>query len=413
MESERRGEALLLAMAALSIFNASAGVRKGGSGRVGWALAEAKRGPEQQQRRLRETGQRRTMTLEQLLKDGARAMAETRYEDAVEIYSEACQMANLEQGKDDPDLMYLYGKALFENAVQSSDVLGGVGKEKERKEKVEKENEEKEEEEKEGEAKKCGGDGQFQFNERLAEEEEEEEKEEKEEKANSDSDEEVEAPAEGDGEAEQGDFEIAWEILDLTRILYGEQLDEMAAVPEPYEAHAAEGQDFVTKFARLADVYMLMGDISLETENFPQAAEDYEKGNRMLEKAFAETSGRRHEALFKLSLAHEFGGSDESLQRAVSCMETVLAMVEHREKKEAAGSDGIVEEVRSRLADLRTLQQQRAAEKEQLVALFKGVTGAVAGATGGRGDNAPAVRDLTGLVKSRKKKKPSGRVCKR
>lgn len=356
------------------------------------------------------------MTLEQLLKDGARAMGETRYEDAVEIYSEACQMANLEQGKDDPDLMFLYGKALFENAVQSSDVLGGVGKGKE--EEGEK-GEVKGEGEGEGETAKSGGDGQFQFSSRLAEEEGEEEEEEEEEAAqkaasDSDSDEEVEAPADGD-EPEQGDFEIAWEILDLTRILYEEQLAGVAPVAEPYEAHAADNPDFVARYGRLSDVYMLMGDISLETENFPQAAEDYEKANGMLERAFAACSGRRHEALFKLSLAHEFVGSDESVQRAVSCMEALLALVEQRDGAGgAAGADGasLVHEVRSRLADLRTLQQQRAAEKDQLVALLKGVTAAATAAATDAAHPGP-VTDLTGLVKSRKKKSKPGRVGKR
>ncbi|KAG0675452.1 hypothetical protein C6P42_001750 [Pichia californica] len=48
------------------------------------------------------------MSLEKLLQDGAEAMAANRFEDAVGIYSEACQMSNLENGKDDPDLMFLY-----------------------------------------------------------------------------------------------------------------------------------------------------------------------------------------------------------------------------------------------------------------------------------------------------------------
>lgn len=369
------------------------------------------------------------MTIEELLKDGARAMAENRYEDAVEIYSEACQMTNLEKGKDDPNLMFLYGKALFENAVQSSDVLGGVGKEKSEKgpttaaAAVEDEKEEEEEGQSKGKSGTKERDGQFQFNERLAEEEEEEEEEEEgeeeegekdtEEKANSDSDEEVEAPKEGedgedDREAEQSDFEIAWEILDLTRILYGEQLADMTPVAEPYHAHAENGKDFVTTFTRLSDVYMLMGDISLETENFPQAAEDYEKAYKMLEKAFDETSGRRHEALFKLSLAYEFVGSDESVQKAITCMRDLLAMVEKKKDE-----DDIAEEVKGRLSDLQALQKQRAAEKEQLLGLLKGVT--AAGGSGAGAASSTNVRDLTGLVKSRKKnrKQPSsGRVSK-
>lgn len=361
------------------------------------------------------------MSLERLLKQGARAMADARYEDAVEIYSEACQMANLESGKDDPDLMYLYGKALFENAVQSSDVLGAAGANSKAQKKQNGagngdgvDNEKKNEESK---------DGQFHFNEALAEDEEEEEDEdedaseegedndEKQQKQDDSSDEEVEAPeGEEEEEPEQSDFEIAWEILDLTRLLYNEQLGQLSTVPTPYIEHIDEGREFVNKYTRLSDVYMLMGDISLENENFIQAIEDYEKGNEMLLKIFPPSSGRRHEAMFKLSLAYEFIGDDEGLSKAIKSMEDVLNMLSTKSDSDKQKDGDILEEVESRLNDLKTLQRQRAAEKQQIMGLLKGVTGSVN--SGDKGNNGGSqVRDLSGLVK-RKKVKKEGRVNK-
>lgn len=338
------------------------------------------------------------MSLEKLLQDGAEAMAANRFEDAVGIYSEACQMSNLENGKDDPDLMFLYGKALFENAVQSSDVLGNVEKKKEREEKRDTDTKDKDEE-----------DVQFQFNDKLAEEEDEEEKEEEEEELpankiadeSDSSDEEVEAPNE---EAEQSDFEIAWEILDLTRILYDEEINNTKInIKEPYNDNInEENKEFINKYSRLCDVYMLMGDISLENENFIQSIEDYEKGNKMLLKLFNLNNGRLHEAKFKLSLSYEFLGDEVGLNKSIECMKELLDMIENREEDK-----GLVEEVKSRLYDLQVLQRERNKEKAQLVGLLKGVSSG----SGSGSVDAVVARDLSGLVKKRKKNS-SGRVSK-
>ena len=350
----------------------------------------------------------------QLLAEGAAAMASKNYEDAVEIYSEACQVANLESedGRDDPDLMYLYGRALFENAVASSDVIGmadskttakdgGKGKGKEAGEKGDNEEE--------------GKDAQFQFTENVAVEEEEEEEEgEKDEAAQAgeeeeeSSDEEVEAPADGEVEAEQSDFEIAWEILDLTRLLYTESLDSMgtaAVPPEPFDEHRSESEGdtfevYTARFVKLADVYMLMGDISLETENFPQGVKDYGEALSLLRRAFPSTSGRIRECLFKLSLAQEFVGDDECLNAAVECMDEVVMMVDKKVDPE------LYVDVVTRLADLKNVRKERAKEKEQLGGLFKDVAATLqeAGTTSGeKRKDAPVANDLNGLVKRRKK----------
>jgi HAT1-interacting factor 1 len=353
----------------------------------------------------------------QLLAEGAAAMASKNYEDAVEIYSEACQVANLESenGRDDPDLMYLYGRALFENAVASSDVIGmaesktnvkddGKGNGKEAGEKGDKEEE--------------GKDAQFQFTENVAVEEEEEEEEEEEgekdeaaqagEEEEESSDEEVEAPADGEVEAEQSDFEIAWEILDLTRLLYTESLDSMgttAVPPEPFDEHRSEGDGdtfevYTARFVKLADVYMLMGDISLETENFPQGVKDYGEALSLLRRAFPSTSGRIRECLFKLSLAQEFVGDDECLNAAVECMDEVVMMIDKKVDPE------LYVDVVTRLADLKNVRKERAKEKEQLRGLFKDVAATLqeAGTTSGeKRKDAPVANDHNGLVKRRKK----------
>ncbi|KAH3681421.1 hypothetical protein WICPIJ_007616, partial [Wickerhamomyces pijperi] len=96
-------------------------------------------------------------------------------------------------GKDDPDLLFLYAKSLFENAVSNSGVLGGQINKEEKPEEAE------------------DPSGMFQFNEQLAENEEEEEEQEEEQEEEEEEDDEKEQE-EDEGE-EQTDFEVTWEIL--------------------------------------------------------------------------------------------------------------------------------------------------------------------------------------------------------
>ncbi|GME86449.1 unnamed protein product [[Candida] boidinii] len=115
----------------------------------------------------------------QLLQDGARAYAEKKYDLAADKYSDACERVNLSTGEDDPDLLFLYGKVLFQNGVSNSTVLGDSGDVGNSETDVDELDESKDS--KDGASKK---DGLFQFSENapLAEEEDDEEEKEEEEK---------------------------------------------------------------------------------------------------------------------------------------------------------------------------------------------------------------------------------------
>lgn len=314
------------------------------------------------------------MSLQELLDDGARAMGEQRYDDAVNIYSEACQVANLETGKDDPDLMFLYAKALFENGVVSNDVLGsGVRGEQKEEDEV---NEQEEE----------GNDG-FQFTENVALEEEEEEEEEddepeqeekkdeeKEEYDDDDEHEEVEEQDEEKQEAVQSDFEIAWDILELTRVLY----------EEAYEKEKSRELG-----GKVVDVYLLQGDISLETEQFDQAVADLERGVQLAEEVFGLDSGRTHEALFKLGLGREVVGDLEGAQRELNKLVGILA-----------SDSPLRAEVAGRAHDLAQAVAGRAQEKALLRGLLLGDSHEFAQESAKR----PPPTDLNAMVKRKKKK---------
>lgn len=356
------------------------------------------------------------------LEQGACFMAAKKFEKAVEKYSEACELMNLECGEDDPDLLYLYGWALFKNAVKNSDVLGqGAAKEKleETKEEVEKNGEDSESEKEELE-----GGGMMQFNEQLAEDDTNEPSKDDEDEVNEEevvktdeSKQTADKPADSEeGEAEQSDFEIAWDILDLTRTLLEKKISglkeqEKCKLEVPYLKTEKEdelvGKPALVKMEKkLSDVYSLLGDISLETENFNQAATDLKSMIQLREKLYPKASKTLTEAYYRESLALEFIDPSE----AIKSMKRALESMKERSKKGEKLDHDIVQEMKQRLYDLEKGDKKIKAEKDRIM---KGILGEL-NPPSKKTDpakivNVPIKRkeksqihDLTSLVKKRK-----------
>ena len=418
-----------------------------------------------------------SVSLETLLRLGAEAMAHKEYANAVELYSEACQVSNLDTSKDDPDLMFLYAKALFANGVATNDVFGskagegsGVGAEEGARsggtvedgcggENLEQEVEEESsgfqfndsvaiEEEDEGEEEGDEDEKENEESKKLKEESKklkEESKKLKEEsnkgtketvkeEASMDcrdaptgddetgeggeedssgeeesSGEEVEGSngkdqgkevAQG-GEEEVSDFEIAWDILELTRVLYEKRMEELNGRAEGDETVAEEKKKVQE---RLADVHLLMGDIGLETENFTQAVEDFGNAVKVIMETHGPKGGMYREAQFKLSLAYEFVGDEESIEGAVDAIEKVLQALD----RESCVDIELRKDVEERMKELREMQAQRREEKAMLKQVLFGVTTSGHGGgdeCNGRDGKRIAANDLTGLVKRKRKEK--------
>lgn len=81
----------------------------------------------------------------------------------------------------------------------------------------------------------------------------------------------------GDPDAEQDaknmadDLEVAWEMLEVARVIYSRYPDELAVEKE------------------LARVYMRLGDLGMESDVFEQAKSDYEKSLMLRQKILRET----------------------------------------------------------------------------------------------------------------------------
>ncbi|KAI8058496.1 hypothetical protein BDF22DRAFT_666173 [Syncephalis plumigaleata] len=195
---------------------------------------------------------------DQAIKRGNRAFALRQYEEAVQAYGEASQLLGEKFGQDAPecaDVLVLYGRALLHNAVEQSGVLGNDGNAMAS----------NAENDADDSAMAPALEKLLQF---MGEPEDVEDVEEGGEGEADDNDAEGEANEDEEDEPTD-DFAMAWEFSIW---------------------HAKESQE------KLGDVYMLLGDVSLESENFDQAYKDYGDALHVKQKIYEQNDRRLAEA---------------------------------------------------------------------------------------------------------------------
>ncbi|KAI1808959.1 hypothetical protein F4811DRAFT_7475 [Daldinia bambusicola] len=391
--------------------------------------------------------------------------AQKKYEEAAEVFSQATEMQaeiNGEMAPENADILFLYGRSLFKVGQSKSDVLGGkpTGEKKsngaaDKKSKGKKSqaesstanatNDKKTEAEKDTEEEvaivaKNGADNEkvpdakkplFQF---TGDETFE------------DSDEEEEAEGEEEEEEEDDDLAVAFEILDLARVLFEKSLErENEDTSEGKGKEKAEEDSPTVKHIkeRLADTHDLLAEISLENEKYPLAINDCRASLKYKEGLYSRDSEIIAEAHFKLSLALEFasvttsaedeagaGGpkpvdealrkeAAEELEKAIvstklklDAKEVDLAMLHAPEDNEATRKQ--IAEVKELIADM----EQRLVELRKppmdvnsVLAADDTVLGVLGSALGGSAANKEArleeakksAKDVSGLVRKKAK----------
>ncbi|KAK1770832.1 putative histone h1-binding protein [Phialemonium atrogriseum] len=270
------------------------------------------------------------------------------YEGAAEAYARAAEMQaemNGETSPENAEILFLYGRALFRVGQAKSDVLGGRapaapagGGEAEGEKKKGKgvKKSQKQRQKKGGDDAGPAADAAAPATEATAEADRVAEEavgiiaseadgakktdESTENKALfqftgdenfDDSDEEgAEEDAEGD-EEEDDDLAVAFEILDLARVLFTKRLEANQSEKEDgkgKEVETSDGDSPIVKHIkeRLADTHDLLAEISLENERYPNAITDSRASLKYKQELYSEDSEVIAEAHFKLSLALEF-----------------------------------------------------------------------------------------------------------
>lgn len=176
-----------------------------------------------------------------------------------------------------------------------------------------------------------------------------------------DSDSEDEGAEQVDGDEDEDDFANAFEVLDMARILYTKKL---GAAEESQDKGKATDlpSDIQHMKERLADTYDLQAEISLEAERFTDAVTDLKVALEMKQSLYPIEDPSVAECHYKLSLALEFAsvnkqkdnddheqadGADEGMRKeAVHHMETAIESCKIRmtQEQKKLDSDDITDE---------------------------------------------------------------------
>lgn len=400
------------------------------------------------------------------------------YSAAAEFYSEAAEVQDLINGEMSPenaDLLYQYGRCLYHVGVSKSDVLGGKvagnsneePKRKKRKtakvdgaessaagaakgeglvadalksgeEKVGANEDELEGDKVDVDAKPSSDKPFFQItgDENWTDSEDEDEEEDE------------DAEAAGEEEEEDDDFAIAYEILDVARVLLGRKLESLDQGEGKGDSKTSpEARQLLE---RLADTHDLQAEIKLENEQFADAVTDAQAALDFKLQLFPQESGMVAEAHYKLAIALDFAAlpappteeeekeaaaaasagkppkeepqvNEEMRAQAATEMEKAIASCTLRIQKDTEAGNtstiadikSMVTEMKNRLAELRkpaqALTTTGPADVPDGADPLRGVLGAMLGAS--KAEQAKVIQqatsqanDLSGLVKKRKAK---------
>lgn len=249
------------------------------------------------------------------------------YEASTELYSQATELQaeiNGEMNVENADLLYAYGKSLYNVAVSKSDVLGPkvAGENQDSTQKLnEKSNTTTGEDEKDSgnlvasaiaqgssikqaedasESKKANSTPFFQF----TGDENFDESDEEEADGGEENDEAGESPE------EQDDFANAFEVLDLARVLFAQKLKQLT-ISETSDKPSELTSEVHKIKERLADTHDLQAEISLEGERFLDAVSDLRASLELKRELLPLEDPAVAECHYKLSLALEFSSTTQ------------------------------------------------------------------------------------------------------
>ncbi|AFR93579.2 HAT1-interacting factor 1 [Cryptococcus neoformans var. grubii H99] len=347
--------------------------------------------------------------VEKLVAEGKKAVALHQWEQGVDRYATALDRMRLLVGDADPEmapLLLAYGKALYDLASSQAGVMG-------REEPV------RQEDDVPAETNNLN----FVFSGDAPSDDEGEaddpEPEPESEPQASSSSAPAAAPAgtdaaEGDevGELED-DYNAAWEVLDVARTIYEKIVDGLK-----------EGEGNKERML-LSDCYLALGNVSCETENFPQAVQDFTAAvdiqNTIIPPSFRDLAS----AHYQLATALEFTPSPQSRTSALTHVESALSSLVRRKEELLSSDESTLSEAikkmtpkekEAEMKDVEALMGDLQAKIEELKAappaedlIHESISHLMgqapeASGSGSRKEESGPVNDLTGMVKKKKPK---------
>merc|ERR1712106_795834 len=193
----------------------------------------------------------------------------------------------------------------------------------------------------------------------------------------SEEDEEGEDVEEKDGEKTEEDEEdvsnhqLAWEMLELAKVIYQKQ---------------EEGNKDMS--LKTAQVFLKLGEVGLESENYPQSIEDFQSCLKIQETHMEKDDRCLAETHYQLGVAHSFSDQfDESIESFTKALKIIKDKIQTLEKseedKETKESEvkelnNLLPEIKEKIEDMEEMKKD-ATEKINKVKKELGMASAIGG----------------------------------
>jgi len=168
--------------------------------------------------------------------------------------------------------------------------------------------------------------------------------------------------ASGDGEKkgeeeDPSNLQLAWEMLELAKVVYSKQL----------EAGADNKTDLEE---RLISTMLALGEVSIENENYKQAVEDIQECLKK-EENLPKDARIVAETHYQLGVAQgfnsQFDEAVESLKNAINILKSRIANLEKVEdegaKKEVTDLQALIPEIEEKISDTKDMKKESEKEK--------------------------------------------------
>jgi len=163
---------------------------------------------------------------------------------------------------------------------------------------------------------------------------------------------------------------LAWEMLELAKSIFSKHADSLeAADPVRLELES-----------KLSETYQTLGEVSIENENYPQAIEDLTMCLRRRQDLLPEDNRSVAETHYQLGVAlgfnTQFDEAVNALNDAISVLEKRVTNLKEKKEsrdpstkdapaidddtrlKEIAELEGLIPEIREKIADTKDMQQE-------------------------------------------------------
>ncbi|XP_063612432.1 protein HGV2-like isoform X1 [Penaeus indicus] len=118
-------------------------------------------------------------------------------------------------------------------------------------------------------------------------------------------------------EEEVSNLQLSWEMLELAKVIYQKQQDENPEMAK-----------------KVAQVYLKLGEVGLESENYSQGIEDFKQCLQIQEKILEEDNRCLAETHYQLGVAHSFSDDfDKAIDSFTAAMKVIEMRITNLEKR--------------------------------------------------------------------------------